>query len=158
ASIHLRVYNGVPIDVRQNEEQVVADAARAANEHVQPAELADCARDHAIDLLSVGDIAGDGKTLDRPGDLLRFVEVHVGDDHLGPIPREPLGGRRPDAPAAARDEDDFVLEGHFVAVSNAAPPSFLGSDAPDRKPSRSATITWGWARCDSELRVARATV
>ena len=107
----------VPVVVGHLEQQVVPDDARAADEDVQPAELLDDSTDHALDLLPVRDVAGNGHAVDRCSHLLRRPGVHVRDHDPSALGREPLRRGGADAPSPARDQHDPIVEPHLVSVS-----------------------------------------
>src|SRR5205823_15084206 len=110
---------------------------------VQPSELRQRPADQRLDLLAGGDVARDGNGADGLSHLLGGPDVHVRDDDTGALAREQVRRRGADPTSSARDQRDAIGKPHFVSVSKAAPPSFRGSEAPDRYPSRSATITCG---------------
>ena len=69
---------------------------------------------------------------DRLRHLFRRPDVHIGNDDSRTLARQSLRGRCANPTTPAGHQGNAVLEPHFVWVSNAAPPSLRGSDAPER--------------------------
>ena len=79
---------------------------------MKPAEPLDGGVDQRLDLVGlahVGQLEGGGVT-EVGGHLLAPLGVDVGDDDLGALGHEPLGGRLPDAGGAPGDDGDLAVE------------------------------------------------
>ncbi len=148
-AFEVRVDDRIPFLVGHLEQQVVANDARARDEDVEASELLDRELDHGVHLGAHAHIAGDRQGAYRVRHLASRCFVEVGDRDLRALGRQQTCRGGADPATASGDECDSVFELHSVSVSSATPPSLRGSEAPWRKPSFSATITWGRAKYES---------
>src|SRR5699024_5153339 len=110
-------------------------SARVADEGVDPAALVDDLPNRSLDLLSIGDIGGDGQRTSLRGDALQWLPPSAEHHHGGSFTGVPPCGRLTDA-GTATGNDDYLA---FHRAHHPLPFILLTPETPNTRGIRDRT-------------------